>query len=68
MRTRVHLLLAGALVGLGALLAAPFPAEAKLTLGDAAPDFEGKEWFNTEPTSLKRLRGRIVFIELFSTG
>jgi hypothetical protein len=44
------------------------PASAKLGEGDLAPDFEGKDFFNTSPVSLKQLRGRLVFIELFSTG
>ena len=43
-------------------------ASARLGEGDIAPDFEGKDFFNTSPTSLKQLRGRLVFIELFSTG
>ena len=40
------------------------PAE----VGDVAPDFEGKEFYNTDEISLKQLRGRIVLFELFSTG
>jgi hypothetical protein len=49
------------------LLAAP-PAHAKLGPGAVAPEFEGADWFNTDPTSLKDQRGRLVFLELFSTG
>lgn len=36
--------------------------------GDAAVDFEGKEFVNSGPVSLKSLRGRVVLLELFSTG
>ena len=64
MKTTV--LLGGVLLGT-LLLAAP-PVEAKLEPGVIAPDFEGKAWINTDPTSLKDLRGRLVFLELFSTG
>jgi hypothetical protein len=49
-------------------LAPTAPAHAKLGEGDVAPDFEGRDYFNTSPVSLKLLRGRLVFIELFSTG
>lgn len=37
-------------------------------VGDVAPEFEGKEFFNCEQLSLKELRGRLVLFELFSTG
>ncbi len=50
------------------LVAAPAPAQAKLAEGDAAPDFEGRDFINSEPFSLKNLGGRIVLFELFSTG
>lgn len=58
--------LAGALGLLGVFLAAP--ARAEVGPGDFAPDFEGREFFNTDPTTLKDQRGRLVFLELFSTG
>jgi hypothetical protein len=38
-----------------------------LGVGDRAVDFVGKEFINTEPVSLKELRGRLVLLELFST-
>jgi hypothetical protein len=43
-------------------------ASAKVGVGDAAPDFEGRDFWNTSPVTLQTLRGRLVFIELFSTG
>jgi hypothetical protein len=57
-----------AAVGLVVGLAAPTSAFAKLGEGDVAPDFEGRDFLNSSPVSLKSLRGRLVFIELFSTG
>jgi peroxiredoxin len=36
-------------------------------VGDKAPDFEGKEFVNGEPCSLKSLRGQVVFFEIFRT-
>jgi hypothetical protein len=43
-------------------------AAAKVGVGDSAPDFEGRDFWNTSPVTLKSLRGRLVFVELFSTG
>ena len=50
-----------------ALLLVTLPAQAKRAPGLMAPDFEGKSFFNTDPTSLRDQRGRLVFLELFST-
>lgn len=52
------------------LLAAPASAGSGIELkeGDAAAAFEGKDFINTDPVSLKSLRGRVVLLELFSTG
>ena len=35
--------------------------------GDAAPDFEGKEFINSDTVSMKKLRGRVIFYEIFRT-
>jgi hypothetical protein len=64
---RSFTLLAGGLLAL-ALGAGPATAETDAVPGDTAFEFEGKEFVNSGPLSLKSLRGRIVFIELFSTG
>ncbi|MHC5009816.1 MAG: hypothetical protein ACYTG6_02570 [Planctomycetota bacterium] len=50
-----------------ALLFAAGSAQAGIGVGDTAPDFEGKTFFNTDDVSLRDLRGRVVFFELFST-
>jgi hypothetical protein len=60
-------LLLGGLVAVLLLLPAA-PAAAKLQPGVVAPEFGGKDWFKTEATTLKDQRGRLVFLELFSTG
>jgi hypothetical protein len=62
MRLRLHVL---ALAGLLAF-AAPL-ASGDLAEGDAAPDFEGVEFVNTEPCSFKSLRGHVVLVEIFRT-
>ncbi len=62
---------AGALLALGLLApahAADLPIGA-LVAGDMAAEFEVKEAVNADgPVDLKSLRGRVVLIELFSTG
>jgi hypothetical protein len=62
MRLGLHVL------ALAAVFAAAAPrAEAGLGVGDAAPDFEGVEFINTEPCSFKGLRGHVVLVEIFRT-
>ena len=58
--------LLGASLALALVLAAG-PGQA-VEVGDLAPDFEGREFFNCEELTLKSLRGRVVLYELFSTG
>ena len=36
-------------------------------VGDTAPGFEGKEFINTPNISMKKLRGRVIFYEVFRT-
>ena len=57
----------GTLFLIAALLVVAAPAHAA-DVGDVAPEFEGKEFFNCESISLKELRGRLILFELFSTG
>ena len=42
-------------------------ARAEMAEGDTLPDFEGKEFVNTEPCSFKSLRGHAVLVEIFRT-
>lgn len=62
---------ASALLALGLLApasAGPTPPGA-IDAGDKAPDFECKEAVNADgPLTLAGLRGRVVLLELFSTG
>ena len=51
-------------------VAFPAPTEAAPTPraeGTKAPDFEGKEFVNGEPCSMRSLRGQVVFFEIFRT-
>ena len=63
--TRTFLVAAILAAGLGLSAA---PAGAAVSAGDAAPDFEGKEFIGVPAgTSLKGLNGKVVFIEIFRT-
>jgi|GEM_PF-6664490 len=62
MRWKLSLLVVGATLA----LLAPC-ASAALGEGDAAPEFEGKEYVNTPACTLKALRGQAVFLEIFRT-
>ena len=61
--------LVGGAVLAAALLAAPaFTfAGSSLPQGAVAPDFEGKEFVNTEEITLKDLRGKVVYYDIFRT-
>ena len=65
MRLLYQRLLLGGLAALAAVALA-LPASAAVGPGDLAPDFEGNDYFNTEPLTLRDLRGKLVFLELFS--
>jgi hypothetical protein len=62
---KVSALAAGLL--LASFVAGSVPVQAEIGPGEQAPDFVGKDFFNTEPTTLHEQRGRLVFLELFST-
>jgi hypothetical protein len=68
-RTR-RLVFLGASAALALLLSVPATAgPSALGAGDLAADFECKEAVNAPgPLTLKDLRGRVVLLELFSTG
>lgn len=51
----------------GALALSRGTAQAELAEGDTPPEFEGKEFVNTEPCSFKSLRGHVVLVEIFRT-
>ncbi len=68
-RTR-RLVFLGASAALALMLSVSATADpSALGAGDMAADFECKEAVNAEgPLTLKDLRGRVVLLELFSTG
>ena len=56
------------LSALGAVLAMAMAVPALgADVGDVAPGFEGKEFINTPSISMKTLRGRVIFYEVFRT-
>lgn len=43
-------------------------AERGARIGQPAPDITGGPWINSEPLSMERLRGRVVFVEFWTYG
>ena len=37
-------------------------------VGDPAPEITGERWINSEPLSMAKLRGRVVFVEFWTFG
>jgi hypothetical protein len=37
-------------------------------IGQPAPDITGGPWINSEPLSMEKLRGRVVFVEFWTYG
>ena len=59
---------AGLLLGSLALAADPVAAQRGPRVGQPAPEITGGPWINSEPLSLWRLRGRVVFVEFWTYG
>jgi hypothetical protein len=52
-------------VALGAAVAG---AQRGTRVGQLAPEITGGPWINSEPLSLAKLRGRVVFVEFWTYG
>jgi hypothetical protein len=37
-------------------------------IGQSAPEITGGPWINSEPLSMEKLRGRVVFVEFWTYG
>ena len=66
-------LLAVVLIALAAAVgvmsaAPPGLAQSGPRLGRPAPEITGGPWINSEPLSLQKLRGRVVFVEFWTYG
>jgi len=55
-------------IGLLAFLSGPSGAERGARVGQPAPEIIGGPWINSEPLSLAKLRGRVVFVEFWTFG
>lgn len=60
----------GALLALGGVLSLAPGAGAQRAprIGQPAPELTGRAWINSEPLSLEKLRGRVVFLEFWTYG
>ena len=66
-------LLALAAIGLAAtagVMSGPRAGEAQsgARIGQPAPEITGGPWINSEPLSLQKLRGRVVYVEFWTYG
>lgn len=43
-------------------------AQRGAAVGQPAPEITGGPWINSEPLSLAKLRGRVVFVEFWTYG
>ena len=59
------MVVAGAVLASLALAAG---AQRGAAIGQAAPEITGGPWINSEPLSLEKLRGRVVFVEFWTYG
>jgi hypothetical protein len=68
-RTLVAMLMAVLAAG-AAVAPVPRAAEAQrgARVGTPAPEITGGPWINSEPLSLEKLRGRVVFVEFWTYG
>ncbi len=43
-------------------------AQSGVRVGQPAPEITGGPWINSEPLSMEKLRGRVVFVEFWTFG
>ena len=43
-------------------------AQNGVRVGQPAPEIAGGPWINSEPLSMEKLRGRVVFVEFWTFG
>jgi hypothetical protein len=55
-------------VGVLLALAVVTHAQRGAVIGQPAPEITGGPWINSEPLSLEKLRGRVVFVEFWTYG
>ncbi len=57
-------------IGLGAVAIAAAPATGGqgVRIGQPAPDISGGPWINSEPLTMAKLRGRVVYVEFWTYG
>ena len=51
-----------------ALMALGVAAQRGARNGQPAPEIAGGPWINSEPLSLEKLRGRVVFVDFWTAG
>jgi hypothetical protein len=51
-----------------AMIAPSGHAESGARIGQPAPEITGGPWINSEPLSMQKLRGRVVYVEFWTYG
>jgi len=49
-------------------IAPPGHAESGPRIGQPAPEITGGPWINSEPLTMQKLRGRVVYVEFWTYG
>ena len=56
------------LLALATAAAGPAWGQRGMRVGQPAPELTGGPWINSEPLSMERLRGRVVYVEFWTHG
>ena len=68
-KTLLILVVVGIAAAAGALsFARPTGAQGGPRIGQPAPEITGGPWINSEPLSMEKLRGRVVYVEFWTYG
>jgi hypothetical protein len=59
---------AGLAAGLFALASSPGSLAFSARVGQPVPEITGGPWINSEPLTMEKLRGRVVYVEFWTFG
>ena len=64
----LRLIMAITIAGAALWLARDGAAQAGTRIGQPAPEISGGPWINSEPLSMQKLKGRVVYVEFWTYG
>ena len=68
MRRKLAAMAIGLAAVAAAMAAAPATGGQGARIGRPAPDISGGPWINSEPLTMEKLRGRVVYVEFWTYG